>query len=78
MYRPGEKPVDGACPVRRCKLPELKRNRADHVHACPRNEFAVRAAGKQPTHSASALVRGEVSTAGNALSWLYLADTPPK
>lgn len=39
MYRPGEEPVNGACPVCRSKLPKAKRTRADHIHACRCKEF---------------------------------------
>jgi hypothetical protein len=39
MYRPGEEPVDGACPVCRSKLPEAKWTRADHIHTCRRKEY---------------------------------------
>jgi hypothetical protein len=42
IYRPDEEPVDGACPVCRCELPQVKRNRADHIHACRRKEFTAR------------------------------------
>lgn len=41
MYRSGEEPVNGACPVCRSKLPETKRTRADHIHACRRKEFVA-------------------------------------
>lgn len=44
FYRPGEEPIDGACPVYRCKLPEVKRKRSDHIHAC-RCEELVRLSG---------------------------------
>ena len=56
MYRPAEEPVDGACPVCRCKLPEVKRSRADHIHACRRKENATRAVGGQSAGSGSVLV----------------------
>ena len=57
MYRPDEEPVDGACPVCRRKLPQVKRNRADHIHACRRKEFAARIVDRQSAGSASAPVQ---------------------
>jgi hypothetical protein len=57
MYRPGENPVDGGCPVCRCKLPEVKRNRSDHIHACRRKEFATRVGGRQSAGAGSVPVQ---------------------
>lgn len=57
MYRPDEEPVDGACPVCRCKLPQVKRNRAGHIYACRRKEFAARIVDWQSAGSASAPVQ---------------------
>ncbi len=56
MYRPGEEPVDGRCPVYQCKLPEVKCNRADHIHACRRKEFAARTVDRQSAGSGPVLV----------------------
>jgi hypothetical protein len=55
MYRPGEEPINGLCPVYRCKLPEVKRNQANHIHGCRRKEFTVGAVSRQPAGSASVL-----------------------
>lgn len=42
MYRPGEGPVDGACLVCRCNLPEVKRDRAGYIHSRRGKEFMAR------------------------------------
>lgn len=57
IYCPGEEAVDGACPVCQCKLPEVKRNRADHIHACHRREFKARAAAKKSSRFGSIAVQ---------------------
>jgi hypothetical protein len=57
MYRPGEEPVNGAYPVYRCELPQAKRNRADHIHACRRKEFAARTVDRQYAGSVSVPVQ---------------------
>lgn len=45
MYRPGKEPVNGAYPVCSYRLPDKKPNRASHIHACRRREFAANARG---------------------------------
>lgn len=70
MYCPGEEPVDGACPVCRCNLPEVKRNRADHIHSCRCEEFMARDPGRQ---CAPALVQFQCSIASSASNGLTAA-----
>jgi hypothetical protein len=58
FYRPGEEPIDGACPVCQCKLSEVaKRNRSDHIHACRRDEFVKRVKGGPSPVSHPVLVK---------------------
>ena len=57
IYRPGEEPVDGLCPVYRCKLPKVKRHRANHIHCCRRKELTTGAARGQSAGSGSVPVQ---------------------
>jgi hypothetical protein len=58
FYRPGEEPVDGACPVCQCKLSGVvKRKRSDHIHACRRKEFVKRVKGGPSPVSYPVLVK---------------------
>jgi hypothetical protein len=58
MYRLGEEPVDGACPVYRSKLPAAKRIRANHIYICRRKEYiATVKARKGSDHAGSIRVK---------------------
>jgi hypothetical protein len=45
LYRPGEEPVNGACPVCQYRLPDKKAYRVSHIHNCRRREFAAKVKG---------------------------------
>jgi hypothetical protein len=52
MYRPGEEPVHGTCPVCRSTLPGAKRRRADHIHACRRKKYVATAMARKASDGA--------------------------
>ena len=39
VYRPGDEPISGVCPVCRIKLPQQAQDRPDHIHHYRRNEL---------------------------------------
>lgn len=46
LYRPGEEPINGACPVCEGTLPKTRSNRVTHIHNCRRKEFTSTNTGK--------------------------------
>ncbi len=39
LYRPGDEPNDGLCPVCHMRLPKKARDRSEHIHNCRRKNM---------------------------------------